>query len=115
MGDPSMEKNVSGQLPKKILFPNQNGDKSKGEADTVAHNHLEEEDNTHDDHQFFNDRCQTISKRIAVIGHFSPSSLNPPNPPLVKGGEGRLKWILYFFILYRSTLSLMPRFSAALV
>jgi hypothetical protein len=62
MGDPSMEKNVSGQLPKKILFPNQNGDKSKGEADTVAHNHLEEEDNTHDDHQFFNDGCQTISK-----------------------------------------------------
>jgi len=70
-----MEKDIGGQLPQKIFLPNQNGDKAKVKVDPAAHDHLEEEDRTHDDHQFLDDRCQTISKRETVVGHIkSPVS-----------------------------------------
>jgi hypothetical protein len=62
MGDPSVEEDVSDQLPKKIFSPNQNRDEPKVETDTVAYHHLEEKKCAHNDHQFFNNRCQTISK-----------------------------------------------------
>jgi hypothetical protein len=67
--DPSVEEDVGRQLPQKIFLPDQNGDKAKVKADAAAHDHLEQEDSTHDNHQFLDDRGQTISKRETVVGH----------------------------------------------
>jgi hypothetical protein len=98
MEDSAMKKDVGDQLPKKILFPNQNGDECKVVIkiinigfDFADFNYfLKEKDSNHDDHQFFNNGCQTIPERetVAVIAHFNPSSLNPPSPPFRKGGRG---------------------------
>ena len=66
-----MEKNIRTQLPQKIFLPDQNGDKAEVKVDPGAYDHLEEEDSTHDDHHFLDDRCKTISKRETVVAHLS--------------------------------------------
>jgi hypothetical protein len=77
MSDSSVEKNVGGQLPEIILFPDQYGDEPKVKIDPAVENHLEEIDSTHDDHQIFDHRGQTITKRVTVsiVGHFVPHYL----------------------------------------
>jgi len=80
--DPSVEEDIGRQLPQKIFLPDQNGDKAKVKVDPAAHDHLEQEDSPHDDHHFLDDRCQTISKREAVVGHFNFLFSSPFN----KGG-----------------------------
>ncbi len=79
MEDPSVKEDISGQLPKEIFLPNQNGNECEvvseiivdiGQADFQYF--LKEKDRNHDHDQILYHGCQTIPKReaVAIIGHF---------------------------------------------
>jgi hypothetical protein len=98
MKDPPVKKDVGGQLPQKILLPNQDGNECKVVNEIIDvdfeladfNYFLEEKESNHDNDQIFDDGGQPLSKRetVMVVSHFNLLSLNPPNPPLVKGGRG---------------------------
>ena len=75
MAHTSVKKDIGDKLPYEIFLPDQNGDKAEVEIDSGAHRQLEKKEHPHDDHQFFNDRCQTIPKRktVAIVSHLKSS------------------------------------------
>jgi hypothetical protein len=69
-----VKEDVSEKLPDKSLLPDENGNQTQIDAEMSihhVHHHLQKEDPHHDEHQFLDDRGQTIPKREsgAIIGH----------------------------------------------
>ncbi len=65
MEDPAVKKDVGNQLPKEKFLPDENGNEGKPiiKIDLAEFSHsLKNENGSHDDHQFFDDRRQSISK-----------------------------------------------------